>query len=68
MAGLGLFTDVFLKLLITAAPAWALLVACVPLLAGRRTVRGVLAAAVTAFALALALITLPAYYQDAHAR
>ncbi len=40
MAGLGLFTDAFLKFLITAVPAWCLLVAAVPLLTRQRAGRG----------------------------
>jgi len=34
MASLGLYSDAFLKFLITAAPAWCLLAACAPLLGG----------------------------------
>ena len=68
MAGLGLFSDAFLKFLITAAPAWCLLVACAPLLGRRPALRGALAAAVALFALALALLVLPPYYRDANAR
>jgi 4-amino-4-deoxy-L-arabinose transferase-like glycosyltransferase len=68
MAGLGLFTDAFLKFLITAAPAWCLLLASVPLLTQRRTLCGGLAAGVAACVLALALLLLPPYYRDANAR
>ena len=68
MAGLGLFTDAFLKFLITAAPAWCLLVACVPLVAQQQGVRSGLAAGVAMLAVVLAGLVLPGYYQDAYAR
>ena len=68
MAGLGLFTPAFLKFLIAAAPAWCLLVACTPLLGPPRLARGLLAGGVAALTLALALLVLPPYYQDANAR
>lgn len=68
MAGLGLFSDAFLKFLIIASPAWCLLAACVPLLASQRAVRMSLALAVAVIALIVAAATLPAYYQDANAR
>ncbi len=67
MAGLGLFTDAFLKFLITAAPAWCLLVACVPLVAQQQGVRTGLAAGVAMLAVVLAGLVLPGYYQDAYA-
>jgi hypothetical protein len=68
MAGLGLFTAAFLKFLITGAPAWCLLAACVPLLAPPGAVRGGVAAGVAVAAITLAWLVLPAYYQDANAR
>ncbi len=68
MGALGLFTDAFLKFLLTASPAWCLLVACTPLVVGRAGVRRALALGVALFAAVLALLTLPAYYQDAVAR
>jgi mannosyltransferase len=68
MAGLGLFTDAFLKFLITAAPAWCLLLACVPLVARQPVVRGLLAAGVALVAIAMAVLVLPGYYRDAYAR
>jgi len=59
MIGLGLFSDAFLKFLLTAAPAWALLMAAAPwLLPWPRAAAGLVAIG----GAALALFTLPAYY------
>jgi hypothetical protein len=68
MAGLGLFTDAFLKILIAASPPWCLLVACVPLLTQQRIAQYALATAVAVFAIAMAALVLPPYYEDTQAR
>ena len=68
MAGLGLFTDAFLKFLITAVPAWCLLSAAVPLLTRRRAGRSTLGAGVAVLVIGMAGMVLPGYYQDAYAR
>jgi uncharacterized membrane protein len=68
MAGLGLFTDAFLKFLITAAPAWCLLAACVPLLARDGVLRRAMAAGMALAAVGMAGFVLPAYYTDVQAR
>ncbi len=68
MAGLGLFTDAFLKFLITAVPAWCLLAAGVPLVAQQPVVRRTLGAGVAVLVVGMAGMVLPGYYQDAYAR
>lgn len=68
MAGLGLFTDAFLKFLITAVPAWCLLAAGVPLLTRQRVGRSALGAGVAVLVVGMAGMVLPGYYQDAYAR
>ncbi len=61
MFGAGLFTDAFLKFLLTASPAWLLLCAGAPrLLPWPRAMALVLATG----SILLALITLPTYYTD----
>ena len=59
MAGLGLFSDAFLKFLLVAAPAWVLLSVAAARLLPRPDL-GYLA--VSAGATALAAVSLPAYY------
>jgi len=61
MFGAGLFTDAFLKFLLTASPAWILLSAATPRLIAWPRVATVLLAA---GAILLALLTLPAYYTN----
>jgi len=68
MAGLGLFTDAFLKFLITAAPAWCLLAAGVPLVTQQQVARSTLGAAVAVLVVGMAGTVLPGYYQDAYVR
>ncbi len=68
MAGLGLFTDAFLKFLITAVPAWCLLAAGVPLVFWQRPARLALAGVVAVLVVGLASLVLRGYYQDAYAR
>ena len=68
MGGLGLFTAAFLKFLITAAPAWCLLAAGVPLVAPRGDRRSIVGAAVAVLVIGMAGLVLPGYYQDAYAR
>ena len=68
MAGLGLFTDAFLKFLITAVPAWCLLAAAGPLVAQGRVGRSTLGASVAVLVVSMAGMVLPGYYQDAYAR
>jgi 4-amino-4-deoxy-L-arabinose transferase-like glycosyltransferase len=70
MAGLGLFTDAFLKFLLTASPAWCLLAAAAPdiLPLTWRLPTGVVQTFIAAVAVAFALLTLPVYYQDPAAR
>jgi 4-amino-4-deoxy-L-arabinose transferase-like glycosyltransferase len=67
MAGLGLFSEAFLKFLLVASAPWCLLVAASAEGAPGRSrpfARAILAAGV----LLLALLTLPAYYNDPLAR
>lgn len=64
MAGLGLYSDAFMKFLLVASPAWALLAAAGLLWPRLRGGVGVTAAA----ALALAWIVLPGYYASTTAR
>jgi mannosyltransferase len=67
MAGLGLFSDAFLKFLLVISVPWSILVAASAEVAGVRTapwLRTMLALG----ALVFAWLTLPGYYQDATAR
>ncbi|NJN82398.1 MAG: hypothetical protein HC802_09080 [Caldilineaceae bacterium] len=66
MAGLGLFSDAFLKFLLVASPAWCLLAAAAPWMLPGRVLWG--QGLIVATALLLALTTLPAYYADPTAR
>jgi len=65
MFGLGLFSDAFLKFLLVASPAWALLIASAAGFLGFRTM-GEIGLAVGA--IAVALVSLPAYYGNPVAR
>lgn len=65
MAGLGLFSDAFLKFLLIASAPWCLLVAAA---AGLMRPHWLWRGGVALFALAIALLTLPDYYQSATAR
>lgn len=73
MFGLGLFTEAFLKFLLTASVPWA--IACAWAIAAARSTRlggailtGAILAVVVAGASLLAVQLLPAYYQDPLAR
>uniref|UniRef100_A0A540V9V3 Glycosyltransferase RgtA/B/C/D-like domain-containing protein n=2 Tax=Litorilinea aerophila TaxID=1204385 RepID=A0A540V9V3_9CHLR len=66
MFGLGLFSEAFLKFLLTMAPAWCLLAAAAAWLLPRRPGPGM--ALLAAGGLALAALTLPGYYRDPTAR
>lgn len=73
MAALGLFTDAFLKFLLLASPAWCLLAAAAPWIAGtaeraRRLGAVLLAALLAMAATAAASLVLPTYYQDSTVR
>jgi hypothetical protein len=76
MVVLGLFTDAFLKFLLVASPAWCLMVAAAPWVVlptpparpPRRVLHSTLVAAVAAFGVGAALLTLPGYYIDPFAR
>lgn len=59
MFALGLFSDAFLKFLLAASPAWALLCASAPLLLPRPRWG---AALIAASGLVLAILVLPAYF------
>jgi 4-amino-4-deoxy-L-arabinose transferase-like glycosyltransferase len=65
MFGLGLFSDAFLKFLLAASPAWALLAAAAGWLLPERPVLRWLP---PAFAAVVALLVLPGYYRDPVAR
>lgn len=65
MFGLGLFSDAFLKFLLTAAPAWCLLVAAAVLLVPRTEAAAWIMAGA---ALLVASVTLPGYYFEPAAR
>ncbi|MEZ4708970.1 MAG: hypothetical protein R3A44_17300 [Caldilineaceae bacterium] len=69
MFGLGLFTEAFLKFLLTAAPAWSLLsAASVVQFNDERRSRTIGAAMAATAALAVAIYALPGYYSDPAAR
>ncbi len=65
MFGLGLFSDAFLKFLLAASPAWALLAAAAGWLWPARPALRWLP---PAFAAVVALLVLPGYYRDPVAR
>lgn len=68
MFGAGLFTDAFLKFLLTASPAWLLLVAMATQLIPYRWFGWGTACLLMSGALLLAAQTLPNYYTDPHVR
>lgn len=69
MTALGLYSDAFLKFLLSAVPAWSLLVAAAPLiLPANLPVRASGVVVVACFGGILAWSALPAYYGDPTAR
>jgi mannosyltransferase len=68
MAGLGLYSDAFLKFLLIASPAWSLAVAGVPALGRWSWATPFTALLLVCGALALAGLTLPGYEADPAAR
>lgn len=68
MFGANLFTDAFLKFLLTASPAWLLLCAAAVMIIPWRYLRGLAGGLMVASGLLLALSTLPNYYTDVAAR
>lgn len=69
MLGLGLFSDAFLKFLLTASPAWLLLTALgICRLSDRLSGRGLWLSVGVGGTVVLALLTLPTYYRSPTAR
>ena len=68
MFGAGLFSDAFLKFLLTASPAWLLLCAAAIMLIPWRSIRSIAGGLLASGGMLLALQTLPNYYTDVNAR